>query len=155
MRGARSGGGRAGLVPGHWCWAVPPWLHWPQYTGTPDTLQQTCLARGDTATASVIVTQGINHIKYKLSYVCVTIYCGDCIHQWMRTRYRYMWRLYHALHCTVPWAGTRHCCSCYQSITQSRAGTTNLQPVFAPPPHRLLHLPPHICLLSARLEIFQ
>ena len=50
VRGARSGGGRAGLVPGHWCWAVPPWLHWPQYTGTPATLQQTCLAHGDTAT---------------------------------------------------------------------------------------------------------
>ena len=66
--------------------------------------------------------------------MCVTIFWCECIHQWMRTRYRYMWRLYPALHCTVPWAGTRHCCSCYQSITQSRAGTANLKPVFATPP---------------------
>ena len=33
--------------------------------------------------------------------MCVTIFCVECIHQWMRTRYRYMWPVPCTPHCTV------------------------------------------------------
>ena len=76
--------------------------------------------------------------------MCVTIFCGECIHQWMRTRYRYMWPVPCTPHCTVypgPVQGTAAPAT-NQSHNPELAPPTCNQ--FLPPPPRTSCTSPHI-----------